>query len=40
MQTDGSRCKRMGADIMHQFESTIISLNQCLLKQAKEVNND
>jgi len=36
MQTDGSRCKRMGADIMYQFESAIIRLSQCLLKQAKE----
>jgi len=36
MQTDGNGCRRMGADIMYQFESVIIRLSQCLLKQAKE----
>ena len=37
MQTDGNGCRRMGADIMYQFESAIISLNQFLV--FKEVNN-
>jgi len=37
-KADAGRWNRMGADIMYQFESVVICLNQCLLKQAKEVN--